>query len=39
MGDLLANAIEQAAGGGDVRALVTKAAADATSVLKQAGYD
>ncbi|MGI4946904.1 MAG: ABC transporter substrate-binding protein [Janthinobacterium lividum] len=39
VGDLLANAIEQAAGGGNVRALITKAAADATSVLKQAGYN
>ena len=38
VGDLLANAIERAAGGGDVRALMTKAAADATAVLKQAGY-
>lgn len=38
VGDLLANAIEQAAGGGNTRALMTKAAADATVVLKQAGY-
>ena len=39
VGDLLANAIEQAAGGGNVRALMTKAASDATTVLKQAGYN
>lgn len=38
VGDLLANAVEQAAGGGDVRALMTKAATDATAVMKQAGY-
>ncbi len=39
VGDLLANAIEQAAGGGNVRALMTKASADAADVLKQAGYE
>ena len=39
VGDLLANAVEQAAGGGDVRSLMTKAASDATDVLKQAGYN
>ena len=38
VGDLLANAIERAAGGGDVKALMAKAAADATDVMKQAGY-
>jgi len=38
VGDLLANAIEQAAGGGNVRTLMTKAATEATAVLQQAGY-
>lgn len=38
VGDLIANAVEQAATGGDVRKLLTKAAADASDVLKQAGY-
>ena len=38
VGDLIANAIDQAATGGDVRKLLTQASADATDVLKQAGY-
>ena len=39
VGDLLANAIEQAAGGGNVKSLMTAAAANAAAVLKQAGYN
>ena len=39
VGDLLANAVERAAGGADVKAVMTKAAADATAVMKQAGYN
>ena len=38
IGDFIANAIDQAATGGDVRKLLTQAAKDATSVLKQSGY-
>ena len=38
VGDLLAGAVEKAATGGEVRPLFIKAAADATDVLKQAGY-
>lgn len=38
VGDLLANAIEEAAGGANVRTVMTKAASEATGVLKQAGY-
>jgi ABC-type glycerol-3-phosphate transport system substrate-binding protein len=38
VGDFIANAIDKAATGGDVRKLLAQAAQDATGVLKQAGY-
>lgn len=38
VGDLIANAIDRAATGGDTRKLLAQAAQDATGVLKRAGY-
>ena len=38
VGDLLANAVERAASGGDVRKLFTEAATRATPILRRAGY-